>query len=139
MADDLSLKVAGRIISGWAEIRVTCGVERCPNDFDIALTERFPGEADALVVQPGDACEVRIDGDVVVTGYVDRFMPSIAASRHTIRVTGRGKCEDLVDCSAEWPNSQISGSSALAIAEKLAKPYGISVSASGDIGGAIPQ
>jgi prophage tail gpP-like protein len=139
MADDLTLKIAGRQISGWTEIRVTRGVERCPSDFDIALTELFPGEAQALVVQPGDPCQVAIGGDLVITGYVDRFIPSIAASQHGIRVTGRSKCQDLVDCAAKWPNSQISGSSALGIAQKLAQPYGITVAASADVGGAIPQ
>ncbi len=129
MSDDLTLTIGGRSISGWDSIRVTRGIERCPSDFDLSLTERFPGEASALVVQPGDACAVSIGGDLVVTGYVDQFHPSITPTSHMIRVSGRGKCQDLVDCSAEWPNGQISGSSALQIAQNLAKPYGISVSA----------
>jgi prophage tail gpP-like protein len=82
---------------------------------------------------------VLIGNDLVITGYVDVFAPSIAASQHSIRVTGRGKCQDLVDCSAEWPNSQISGSSVLGIAQKLAQPYGITVSSAGDAGASIPQ
>ncbi|WP_042688529.1 phage baseplate assembly protein, partial [Candidatus Glomeribacter gigasporarum] len=58
---------------------------------------------------------------------------------HTIRVMGRGKCADLVDCAALWPGGQISGASALAIAQKLAQPYGITVRASSDAGPVIPQ
>ncbi len=140
MTDDLTLTVGGRAISGWESVRVTRGVERCPSDFDISLSERYPGEAAALVVQPGDACTVSIGGDPVITGYVDRFHPSITASSHTIRVTGRGKCQDLVDCAAEWPNGQITGSSALQIAQKLAEPYGITVRATqADVGPQIPQ
>ncbi len=140
MSDDLSLTANNRSISGWDAVRVTRGIERCPNDFDIEMTELFPGEASALVVQPGDACQVAIGGDLVITGYVDRVRPSIGASSHSIQITGRGKCQDLVDCAAEWPNGQISGSSALQIAQKLAQPYGISVSAtSADVGPPIPQ
>jgi prophage tail gpP-like protein len=46
----------------------------------------------------------------------------------------------LVDCAAEWPNGQISGSSALQIAQQLAEPYAISVSATtADVGDPIPQ
>jgi prophage tail gpP-like protein len=140
MTDDITLAIGANTISGWDEIRVTRGVERCPNDFDLSLTERFPGEAQDLVVQQGDPCTVSIGGDLVITGYVDRFRPSISPEGHTIRVTGRGKCQDLVDCAAEWLNGQISGSSALQIAQNLAQPYGITVTATeADVGPQIPQ
>lgn len=137
--DDLTLTVGGNTISGWDDVRVTVGVERCPNDFAISLTERYPGEADELVIQQGDACQVSIGGDLVITGFVDRYVPEITRDSHAVRITGRGKCQDLVDCAAEWPNGQISGSSALEIAQKLAEPYGISVNTDADVGDAIPQ
>jgi prophage tail gpP-like protein len=63
----------------------------------------------------------------------------LSAREHTIRVMGRGQCADLVDCAALWPGGQISGSSALSIAQKLAQPYGITVRASVDAGPGIPQ
>jgi prophage tail gpP-like protein len=137
MADDLSLVIGGRKISGWDSARVTRGIERCPSDFDIAMTERYQGSA--MVVQPQDECQVLLGGDPVITGYVDIFAPGIDARSHTIRVAGRSKSEDLVDCAAEWPGGQISGSSALEIAKKLAQPYGITVKAEADTGAPIPQ
>lgn len=126
--DDVSIIVANRQLSGWTEVRITRGVEQCPSSFDIAFTELFPGDATAFVVQAGDACQVKIGNDLVITGYVDRCIGGIGPSSHPLRITGRSKCADLVDCSAEWPNSQISGASALSIATKIAKPYGITVS-----------
>jgi hypothetical protein len=63
----------------------------------------------------------------VITGYVDRVIGTLDARQHSVTVTGRSKCQDLVDCSAEWPGGQIVGSSVLEIARKLAEPYGISV------------
>jgi len=142
--DDLSLVVGGLTISGWNSLRVTRGIERCPSDFEFTMTERYPGELSAAVITPGDACQVKLGNDVVVTGYVDRFAPSYAASggsaQHSIQVSGRGKCADLVDCAAEWSSNQMSGVSALAIAQKLCKPYtGLSASAIGPVGAAIPQ
>ena len=137
MTDDLKLRVGGREISGWTGLRVTRGIERVPGSFDISLTERYPGEAEGLAMQPGDACQVLLGDDLVLTGYIDQYRISIAASTHTIRAIGRGKCADLVDCSAEWPGAQISGANALGIAKRLAKPYGISVS--GESGAAVPQ
>ncbi len=147
MQDDLTL-IAGppgkeRRLSGWTSVRVSRGIERCPSDFDIGMTERYPGEVDGVLVSPGDPCRVLIGNDLVITGYVDRFIPSITAGQHSIRVTGRGKCQDLVDCSAEWPSGQISGSTVLGIAQKLAQPYAngtLTVSGTGpEIGPPIQQ
>lgn len=125
--DDLTLQIAGQAISGWTEIRVTRGIERLPSDFEIGLTELYPGELAKVVVAPGSPCTVLLGSQLVITGYVDRFTPSFAADRHSIRVSGRSKCQDLVDCAAEWPGGQINGANALAIAQKLAQPYGITV------------
>ncbi|MDR3513787.1 MAG: contractile injection system protein, VgrG/Pvc8 family [Caulobacteraceae bacterium] len=137
--DDLTLKVGGNSISGWSSVRVTCGIERCPNDFDIEMTDLYPGQATDVVVQPGDKVQVLLGGDLVLDGYVDKVIPSYDAEQHAIRLAGRGKCQDLVDCSAEWPTGQISGTSALDIATKLAQPYGVTVAAPDGSGPAIPQ
>lgn len=137
--DDLTLITGKRKLSGWQAVRVTRGIERMPSDFDIEFTERFPGEAESVVVKPGDECQVLIGSDLVITGYVDRFLPTVDRYRHSLRVTGRGKCQDLVDCSAEWESNQISSASVLSIAQKLAAPYGITVSALDDVGPPIPQ
>lgn len=140
-ADELTLRVGAADIRGWSEVRVTRGVERVPGDFEIVMTERYPNDLSEITVLPGQSCQVLLGSDVVITGYVDTVMPSISARGHQIRVSGRGKCCDLVDCSAEWPGGQISGTNALGIAQKLAQPYGIDVAISPDVspGTPIPQ
>lgn len=135
---DLTLKVGRQSLGGWTDIRVTMGIERCPNNFTISMTEKFPDETD-LAINPGDTCQVLLGSDLVITGYIDRVTPIIGSSEHTIQVTGRGKCQDLVDCSAIWPSGQISGSDALMIATKLAKPYDVKVLSKSDVGVTIPQ
>jgi prophage tail gpP-like protein len=97
------------------------------SDFEIGMTESFPNSPSEVIVQPGDECQIELGLDLVLTGYVDRYVPSLSPSEHDIRVSGRGKCEDLVDCSAVWPNGQISGTSALDVAAKLSAGYGITV------------
>src|SRR5581483_950681 len=143
MADELTLLVKGSQVQlrGWTDIRVTRGIERFPSDFEIHMTELFPPEMQAVVVQPGDACQVKLGNDVVVTGYIDVFEPTIDPAGHVILISGRGKCQDLVDCSAEWPGGQISNNTVLQIAQKLAKKYNIDAIAGpqADIGAVIPQ
>jgi len=138
-SDDVVIVVDGRPLGGWTDVRITRGIERCPSDFQLGMTELYPGEADAMVIKPGQACVVKIGRDVVITGYVDRVMPRISGRQHSIVVLGRGKCEDLVDCAAEWKGGQIVGSSVLEIARKLAEPYGIEVETDVEPGEPIPQ
>ncbi|CAN7471755.1 phage baseplate assembly protein [Paraburkholderia hospita] len=122
----------GAAFAGWTNVRVTAGVERMPRDFEIEATELLADPTKALI-QPGDYCTVKIGDQPVVSGYVDTVAPSINANGHSIRVTGRGKCGDLVDCSAQWPNGQISNANALAIATQLADVYGIKVALGPDV------
>jgi prophage tail gpP-like protein len=82
---------------------------------------------------------VFLGNDLVITGYVDRVTPSIAPGTHSVQVVGRGKCQDLVDCSAEWPSGQMMVGNALGIAQGLAAPYGITVTSTGPAGPTIPQ
>lgn len=124
--NDVKITAGGMTISGWTGIRITRGIELCPSSFDLSLTEKFPGASD-VVVKPGTPGTVSIGDSLALTGYVDRFGIGIAGQDHTLSIQGRGKCSDLVDCSAKWQGNQISGSSIVGIAQKLAEPYGIDV------------
>ena len=131
----LTLLVGGKKLTGWQSIRVTRGLEHMPGVFDLSVTEREPNQT--LVVIPGDACVVSIDADPILTGWIDRYAGSIAPGEHTITITGRGKCQDLVDCAAVYAGSQIVAGSVLQLASDLAKPYGITVT--GEAGPPVPQ
>ena len=124
VSDDLTITSGDLTITGWTDIRVTRGIERLPSDFSIGMTELHPGEFDKIVLEPGDACQVRLGDDPVVTGYIDHYVPSIGPSDHSIQINGRSKCSDLVDCAAEWAGGQISNATVLEVAQKLAAVYG---------------
>ncbi len=125
---DVTITAGGVTVGGWQEVRVTRGVERVPSDFDIKVTERNPDQSGTVVIEPFQPCVVRMGGDTVITGYVDDYEPAIEPAGHTVRVSGRGKCQDLVDCSAIVPGMQMTTSSAVALAQQLAQPFGITTS-----------
>lgn len=139
MSDELILTVGGQNLAGWIDTSVTLSMEQCPNSFRIVATEASPLYSDAIMVQPGQPCTVQIGQDTAITGYVDAVAPGYDASSHTVTIQGRGKCQDLADCSSEWPGSQLSQTSALDIATKLAQPYGITASLIGPPGLPIRQ
>ena len=83
---DLTLIVDGQQYVGWEAIRVTRGCERMPSDFDIQLSESQSGRT---LVAAGSPCVVKLGNDTVLTGYIDRYTPSIGPSAHTVRIAGR--------------------------------------------------
>jgi prophage tail gpP-like protein len=138
---DVTLLVDGREFAGWQEIKIGRGIERMPNDFNLQVTERLPGRPQ-VVVEPGQPCVVKIGGDTVITGFVDRYSPSISKQGGTtVRVTGRGKCQDLVDCSAylRGVNNQIINARSVGVIRALADLFGITVDARGGDGDVVPQ
>lgn len=135
-ADTLTLDLGGQRLLGWQRIRVTRGIERMPSDFDLEVTERSP-DGGRVAVIPGTPCTVKIGGDVVLTGYVDRYTADIGVSQHQTSLSGRSRCEDIVDCAAVYPGAQISAGSVLQLAQDLCKPY--SITASGEAGPSVPQ
>ncbi len=129
-----------REITGWMSVRVSRGIERCPSDFDVSFTEPYP-EVSKIIANPGDFCEVLLGKDIVLTGFIDRYLPSYSAREHSIRITGRSKCQDLVDCSAKWTGLQFVSQPLLTIAQQLSSVYGVSVALApgADQGAPIPQ
>jgi prophage tail gpP-like protein len=139
MSDDITLLTGGREFTGWQGLSLSRSTEAVPNSFTILATDPFPRDAALLFVKPGDTCQVLLGGDVVITGYVDRVAPTIGPAEHSLRIMGRGKCQDLVDCSAVINSMQISAASAAKLIADLAAPFGISVSAPNGPGPMIPQ
>lgn len=138
-SNKLTLVVGGTAIAGWQSVRVTRSLDRVPSDFEIALTERYPNQTSQVVINPGDPCVVMIGNDVVLTGYVDRYSPSFSSRRHQVRILGRSKCEDLVDCSISptaLNGMTMTTSSLLSLAQELARPYSITVASL--TGGNVP-
>jgi prophage tail gpP-like protein len=130
-SDMVTLIVGGQSLGGWQSIRVTRSLDQVPGNFEIGLTERFPGQAAAVVVNPGDPCTLMLGSDVVIVGYIDRYNPSFSARSHQVRIFGRSKCEDLVDCSispSALNGMTMTTTSLQLLAQELASPYGITVS-----------
>nr|WP_277923140.1 contractile injection system protein, VgrG/Pvc8 family [Sphingomonas sp. CARO-RG-8B-R24-01] len=91
------------------------------------MTWRDPLTKGAVIATAGDPCEVYLGDDLVISGFIDEEMPGGDGNSRALTLTGRGKCQDLVDCSAEWPTNQLLNGDALSISKKLASAYGIEV------------
>lgn len=137
MADStLHLLVGGRSYAGWKEVRVQLGMDQCAGGFALGVSERWSGQADDRAIPAGSRCELQLDGETVITGYVDSVRMHMDAGRHSVEVAGRDATGDLVDCSAVRKAGQWRGLRIEQIAAELAEPFGVSVLA--DVGTGKP-
>ena len=125
-------------LSGWEDVRVTRSMEIFPSSFVLRVTERYPTDPTQIVINPSDPIKVMLGNDVVLTGYVDDYFAGISAHEHTIRITGRSTCMDMLDCSAGESPYQLNNTTLVKLATKLAQPYGVTVSAPDGDSATIP-
>lgn len=93
------LVVNGEEFGGWKSVRITPGIERQARDFDLSVTDVWPGRSEVpRRIRPFDACQVFIGSDLVLTGYVDATPIKYDGKNVTVSVRGRSKTADLVDC-----------------------------------------
>lgn len=121
---DLQLKIGSDLYGGWTKIDVHRSLDQVADSFDLELTDRWAESMPRRPVRMGSACQVLIDGEVVVTGYVDESRPHYDKETHTVSASGRSKTADLVDCSAPV---RLYGQTLEAVAKEICKPFGISV------------
>jgi prophage tail gpP-like protein len=120
--DEVYINVNDQQLGGWEEVEITLRLEGFPNSFTIAASGIAPVDGKLVPIE-GNDCTILIGTDKVITGYVDRSNESGSGSSHGVSIQGRGKTQDLVDCSAEWPTGQIFKGTALYIAQQLVLPY----------------
>lgn len=133
------LLINGSEYGGWLKVRISAGIERQARDFEIGVTDRWPGQTTNIPqrVRYGDSCELFIGAQKVLTGYVDATPITYDSGAVTVNVRGRSKTADLIDCSAITSPGQFRRQKIEAIAAALAKPYSVTVVAETDTGDVI--
>lgn len=100
MDDTVSLKVNGRLYEGWTDVSIAASLQSLARSFSVSATRTATETGDLSVgIQCGDAVEVSIGQDRVLTGYVTDRDVSYDASSIKVTVKGRSKPVDLEECS----------------------------------------
>ena len=132
MTDKATITVNGTEHGGWTSVDINMGIEQLAPTFNLSFTDRWGaqdlfGAAEPVSIREGDACTIKINGDLILTGYVDTFNETESRQQHSMTVTGRAKTMDLVDCSAIIDGWQLRQKKIEDIAEALCAPFGIKV------------
>lgn len=136
MADEVLLRVAGNIYSGWQSAEILRSIEQGPHEFKLTVVNAWRTSGHRHI-QDGDVCRVSIDNDLVITGFVDEHAPDYDATSQTLNISGRSKLGDLVDASLldqEYNNQSLD-----AIARAECEPFGINVIVATDVGAAFKR
>jgi len=123
----IELKVNGNIYGGWKSASIPFGIEQISNSFEISVTDRWAGQDNPYPISIGSACQLLLDGETVITGYVDDNTPQFDANSHAISIVGRDKTGDLVDCSAIHKTGQWVNATLDKIVRDICAPFGIKV------------
>ena len=118
----IELEVGGEKIEGWKSLSVSMGMDRAVRAFQLSAATR------QQTFRPGQACRMLLDGEPVVTGYIDSVRSAYSKNQHSTAIAGRSKTADLVDCSVprdQWKN--IANINIAELANRYATPFGIDV------------
>lgn len=127
MADVVRLAVDGAEYAGWKRVRIERSVDTISGVFGLDVSDRWRAGTQPWPIKPGAECALTVDGEPLITGYVDAVRPSFDATTRSLAVSGRDKAADMVDSSAlndpdSWTDITIGR-----LASELAKPFGITV------------
>ncbi len=150
VAGRVSLRVDGQVFTQWTSAEIVRDLKDIAGSFRLnyADTGRAGQALPAMiaippffeVVREGMGFELALDGERVMTGWIDDVILDWQGTRLTAQVTGRDKTGDLADCAAlPFGPAEFSGVDLLAIAQAVCKPFGITARADVDVGAPFPR
>lgn len=132
------LRVNSQVFDGFESGTVQLTMEEAANSFDVEYVADGK-QLNTRAIFPGDACELAIEDDIVIEGYVDTTDDEDLADHIRLRASGRSRAADLIDCPAirnpgSWANATIDQ-----IASDVCKDFGVGCFVEGSPGAKFPS
>jgi len=122
LADPMEVTVGGRTLSAWTSVEVDRPLDAATGSFRLSINL---DASRGLPVKPYQEIEIQVEGELLLTGYVDAVDSESGKDSRTIIVSGRDTTADLVDSSSLDP--ALANVTLQKIAETLSTPFGIEV------------
>ena len=97
----MDLEVAGVQYSNFTTASCEIRLDALSNTFNFTATAP---DGQPLPFKGGDACKVVIEGETILTGFIEVINVNYSASDHNITISGRDKTADLLDSSIDSIN-----------------------------------
>jgi prophage tail gpP-like protein len=128
---EVTLTTGGVTVGGWLSVSIQKSIDSLADDFTLeAANHRVsegPGGRMVSDLSSADEVVLAIDGQTVLTGYIDGHEIDFDAQRSSLRLTGSSRVVDLVDASAERASGAWKQATLLDIASDLCLPLSITV------------
>lgn len=111
----------------WSDVRVKRSMESMCSSFDFVCTQEQPFNYKEWPIKMGASCQVLVDGESVLKGWIEDINVSYDKDSHTVQVSGRDATCDLVDCHKANRHYTYTGSTVKRVVEDTCKPFGIKV------------
>jgi prophage tail gpP-like protein len=123
----IRLLVDGVAYEGWSSVRVDRSLDQFAHSFDFAYSDHWSESTEQRAMILGASAAVEIDGERVITGWLDQVRYSISAGSAVGSAQGRSKTGDLADCSAVHKTGQWRNQTAKTIIADLVAPFGLPI------------
>lgn len=126
MPDRIQVLVDGVDYGGWETVRIQEAIEQLAGFFELSVSDKWAGQPVSRPILAGSICEISLNGETVITGFIDEVETSRDPQNHSITFRGRDATGDLADCVV-LNISQVTGLKLDKIAQRFCKPFGIGV------------
>lgn len=130
----ITVVVNGQTFEGWLQSEVDRNLEALAGTFSIPIS-MVPGSPPAIKRQ--DKVEVRIGDRTVITGFVLAAEPFYRRGECGMRVMGRDRTGDLVNCSAIYKGGQWLNVKVDRIIKDIIAPFGLDLVVDTDLGDVV--
>ena len=121
----MQLEVAGKVYSDWISASVTDRFDALTKKFTFGATS---SEGVPLPFTGGEDVTIKVDGERVVTGFIERVRVDGGPEKHNIVVEGRGRTLDLSDSAINQLSDLSSEITLKELAEAVIKHIGSGIS-----------
>lgn len=141
----ISLLIGGFDYKNWKSISIKRSVVQMAGEFSFTCSNIHSGQNEKWEIFGGSPCQVVLEGEPIITGYIDDINPSYDSENNDITFTGRDKTADLVDCTFDLDtfDNEYFNLTVAQVIQRLCNPFGIEVvldtpEISGDFSEVIP-
>lgn len=136
--NDLTITVNGQAFDGWQEVAISRSIEQMADTFSLKYTDQTGFDQKPIAIFEGDAATVKIDGEAIITGYVDDSARAYGVDTSEMSVEGRSKIGDLVDCAAVYRSGEWNNAKLIDIVKAICQPFGVTVEVQGGVDANAP-
>ncbi|MFG1466754.1 Mu P family protein [Xanthobacter sp. DSM 24535] len=140
----VTLLMAGMRFEEWSRVEVARDLQDIAGKFRLELRDSarswrtFPFATLADMkgeVELGLEATILLDGEQVLSGWVDDLAPHASEGQVSVSISGQDKTGDLSDCAATVDGpAEYFGKTIDTVAGEILKPYGLKVRAEADVG-----